>query len=619
MIDILIFCLLVWLILGMGKAFLDFLKLQCHSVLEECVLSFGLGAGALALMVLTIGLFGFLFKGVLLAMLVLLSIVFLRGIAQMRRNIFETLKDFIRSSFSTFERFLIITVLFVAMLTLIGSLSPVMGMDAAAYHMQDVKIFIQQHRIILIPFTRESLWPFLIQMLFALGLCLKGVVLAKLFHFAYYGASFFAIYLLCRRYWPRPNSLLAASIFAITPAIFTGTTYAYTDLAVVFYTVLAFYGFFTWLDTNQTRWFCLSGIMAGFLLGIKITSAVVPAIILALYLHKILFSRIGFKQKTLPVMVFILAMMACCGVWYVRSWLILGNPIFPFAGSLFNGNGYPKDYTQGFHAFAGIGLGWKQYVSMLWFLTLNPARFGGESIGLVFLLFLPMLVFVRNVPKFVRYVFVIAWALYTSWFFVYQYTRFFYPTLFFLCILASFVYYDFCFKDHFLRKLGTLLLIGCFGYSAALAIYHHAEKFPVVFGLTAQREYLMKHERSFGIADYVNTHIPKDAKVLIVAEPRLYYFDREVAMADLIQLDLLSKKQASGRTLDDFMCSNGYCNYMVVMRDLSRNKPLAPSLTAKDYFKGYDKNLLKTVEFTYRDERYLYELWKINGNIGEHP
>lgn len=621
MIDFFCFLPLLLILTGFGKTLFNFLlPNEKLSFLEEIILGFALGAGAMGLLTLAIGLCGLLFWWVLAILLAVLTLIAWKNMMKLAQETRLWFAHFWRSDFSPFEKFVLLTFLFVAFFTLVGSLSPILGMDAAAYHMSDVKIFVQQHRIVPIPFTRESLWPFLIQMLFALGFCLRGVVLSKLFHFAYYGASFLAVYLLCRRYWPKRNSVLAASIFAITPAIFTGTTYAYTDLAVVFYTVLAFYGFFAWLDTNQTRWFCFSGIMCGFLLGIKITSAVVPAIILALYWHKALFLNIRFKQKTWPAIIFIVAMMAFCGVWYVRSWSILGNPIYPFASGFFNGNGYAKDYVRGFHEYAGIGMGWKQYIGMLWPLTLYPARFGGESIGVVFLIFLPMLLFAQHLTRFMRYVLVIVICLYTSWFIVYQYTRFFYPTLVFLSIAVAFVYYEICTVDFFVRRFATFLLVGLFCYSAALSVYHNLDKFQVVFGLVRPQDYLLKCERSYGIATYANHHLPLNAKILSLSEPRLYYFDREIVMANLVQQDFASHKvcTVSGK-LDDCFKELGFGDYMVAMNDYSKNGIKEMPFKPRDFFIAYHKTLLRQVEFKYRNEHYVYELWKINGKIGEHP
>lgn len=607
MVNILIFFILTLILLGMGKLFINRLVSKVRfTFLEETIISFGLGAGVLALLVLAVGLAGFLYRWVFIAVLLILLTIFWKNSITTIKDAIVWLSRIIKISFLPWEQFLILAIAFVSFFTLIGSLSPLLGMDAAAYHMYDPKFFIQAHAIVPIPFSRESLWPFLIQMLFTLGLCLKGVVLAKLFHFSFYLASLLAIYVLCRRYWLRSHAILAAAIFALTPAIFTGTTYAYTDLAVVFYTVLAFYGFFAWLDTNNNRWFYFSGIVCGFLLGIKITSGIVPVLILVLYSVHVFSRNIKFLEKLFPGLIFLLFLTAVCGVWYVRSWIVLGNPIYPFAARFFCGNGYPE-WTP----ISGIGNGWKSFLILLWPLTFYPQWFGGESIGVIFLIFLPFLIFARQFSRFVCHIIIIALCLYTSWFFVFQYTRFLYPTLVFLSIVVTFVYSEIFMKDSVTRKFTTAILVVVFFYSASLAVYHNFDKFPVVFGIESERNFLTKHERSYAVADYVNSHLPPNAKLLLIAEPRLYYFDRESAMVDLINIHLVMK--GDSQKLENYLKTIHFDDYMLFLRDDSKNRCEDPSLfTPSTLFTEGDIQLLKQIAFSYRDERYVYELWKIS-------
>ncbi|MDD4182242.1 MAG: glycosyltransferase family 39 protein [Candidatus Omnitrophica bacterium] len=581
------------------------------SFLERFFINFGLGAGLTGLIILYVGLLGILYKWLIIIMLIFLFVMFIKDIRIIIKDIILWLRSFVNAHFSPLERFLIFSLAFVWFFTLIGSLSPLLGMDAASYHIQDPKIFIKAHKVFYLPYTRESLWPFLVQMLFTLGLLLKGVMLAKLFHFAFSIFSVLGIYVFCRRYWPRANSLMAGAIFALIPAIFTGTTYAYTDLGVVFYTILAFYRFFLWLDTKNNKWFYLSAAACGFLLGIKITSAVTPAIILFLYFFNKVRENKTIKEKFLPVIIFTLIILATGGVWYMRSWIILGNPIFPFAAYLFNGAGYMEEKLR-YQLTSGIGTGPVQFIKMLWPLTLYPDRFGGESIGAIFLIFLPMIIFVRKISKFIKYVIFITVSLYASWFIVYQYVRFFYPTLIFLSILVSYIYFNFCKKDKIISKTSTVVIILLFCYSAALSVYHNLDKIPVVFGVQKQQDYLLKHERIYEIAQYVNNNLPVNSKILILAEPRLYYFNRDSAVATLIEMDYMADKNIKNKqSFEEYLRSQGFGNYMLYMKDYSRNGCPDTPLTAQNLFVGYDKKLLKETEFVYRDEHYVYQLWKI--------
>jgi hypothetical protein len=195
-----------------------------------------------------------------------------------------------------------------------------------------------------------------------------------------------------------------------------------------------------WLDAKKEGWFYLSGVSCGFLLGIKITTADIPAIIMFLYFFAAVSQRINPGKVIVTFLTWCALIFIVCGVWYIRSWIILGNPIFPFASSIF-GYGYPQDMVN-YSTVAGIGMGVVQYFKIPWLLTMRPDTFGGESIGAVFLIFLPFLVFIRNKPRFIKYVIFVSVYLYTSWFIIFSMPDFFcrhyrfYPSLFHMSILS---------------------------------------------------------------------------------------------------------------------------------------------------------------------------------------
>lgn len=611
MLNLLIFCALILIVLALGNRFCKIFTIKEKlSFLEELFISFGLGAGLLALIILCIGLAGLLYKWVILLALAILAVIFIRDLKNIAGDSISWLVNLNKISLKPLELSLVIFLVFVWFLTLIGSLAPILGMDALSYHLRDPKLFIEAHKIIHIPYTRDSLWPFLIQMLFTLGLLLKGPILAKLFHFAFGVFSIAGIYILCRRHWPRANAIMSATIFALIPAIFTGTTYAYTDMAVVFYTLFSFYAFFVWLDKKNNRWLYLAAVSCGFLLGIKITSAVVPGIILFLYFFNILGTEKIVRKKMPPAITFILLIIGVAGVWYLRSWIILGNPIFPFAAYLFGGHGYPEEYLR-YQATSGIGTGPVQYVTMLWPLSLYPDRFGGESIGAIFLIFLPLLIFVKKPSRFIKYTMFIAAGLYTSWFIVYQYIRFFYPVLIFLSILVAYVYFEICRKDKVVRKISTIVIILLFCYSAALSVYHNLDKFPVVLGLEKKRDFLLKRERTYGMAEYINKNLPKDSKIIILNEVRLFYFGRDVAVATSVKADMLYNKNIKFRgNFNDYLKQENF-NYILYCRDNSAASVPQKFLTPEDFSITKGATLLKQTQFAYRDEKYMYQLWKL--------
>lgn len=610
MVELLIFIILLFIIIPLGrKVLISIFKCRFDSFLEEAFIGFGLGTGLIGLMVLYIGLIGLLHRWIIVAILALIAILLIKDIRYVISKVLGLLKSISTLQFSSFEKILLIFIASVWFFTLIGSLSPILGIDALSYHVRDPKLFIEAHKIIPIPYTRDSLWPFFTQMLFTLGLILKSEVLSKLFHFGFDIFSIISLYCLCRRYWPRVNALFASCVFALIPAIFTVTTYAYTELASVFYTISIFYIFFVWLDRKDMRWFYLSAIFCGFLMGIKITSAPVVAIFLCLYLFNIIREKKCIRKIILSLLMFMIIFIATCGVWYIRSWLILGNPIFPFAAYIF-GYGYPEEQLR-YHLIAGLGLSPVSYIRMLWPLTLYPVIFGGESIGPIFLIFLPMVIFLRGPSRFIKYILLITLAMYTAWFFTFQYTRFLSTTIPFLSVLVSFVFFNICSKDRIIYRISKITVVLVFIYSAALSVYHNIGKVPVAFGFENRGDYLIKHERSYAMAEYINENLPKDSKILMLGDPKLFYYDRYIALSIGVKMSMLYDKNINyDGSFENYLRFLDF-DYILYAEDRSPKNDLAPQVYPKDVFIGEKKQLVKEISFSHRDERYIYQLWEI--------
>ena len=609
--SLIIFLAIIFACIFMGSFSLKLFKVDAEKwFLEEITLSFGGGVGMFALIVLFLGMIGQMsvttVSGVLLIGFVVSfqagKDLFIRGILWLRNLRFVRL--------TIYEKILIFVIIFVWGVSLVGTLSPLLGTDAVSYHMRDAKIFAERGVVSHIPYTRESLWPFLVQMLFSVGMLFKSIQISKMFNFSFGIFGILFLYTFVRRYLKRETAILVAAIFGTVPAIFLSAKYAYTDLAVVFYTIGSFYCFFWWIEKKTNSWLYLSGVFCGFLLGIKITSLVVPLIIGLLCFFELLKNsdKKWIKDYTFSMAGFVAVISLVCSVWYIRSWIILGNPIFPFAGYIFNGNGYAEQFLK-YQTTSGLGVGLWQYIKMLWPLTMRPDIFGGESIGFGFLLFLPVIFFVGLKSKFIRYVGVIVIALYTAWFIVYQYTRFLYPTLIFASILVGYLISKISEKDKFLRKVSNILLFGMFFYSMLLVTYHNLGNFPFVFGFENENEYHLTHERSYGMAEYTNNVLDKNSKILVFGWPDLFYFDNETVdefcyrMETEYELSVLPKNRAK------YFKGEGF-THVIVTKDLTDGH----EENYTDPVKCFGENnvrLIKQTEFRHKGEASEYELWEL--------
>ena len=92
---------------------------------------------------------------------------------------------------------------------------------------------------------------------------------------------------------------------------------------------------------------------------------------------------------------FLLSVFAASGFWYIHSWAAIGNPVYPFFPDLFGGSGFK--FNIGVNA--GMGNNLPAFLKLLWNMTMYPRNFGGEMMGPLFLMFVPLLLPHLKRPK----------------------------------------------------------------------------------------------------------------------------------------------------------------------------------------------------------------------------
>ncbi|MEO6908048.1 MAG: phospholipid carrier-dependent glycosyltransferase, partial [Abditibacteriaceae bacterium] len=156
-------------------------------------------------------------------------------------------------------------------LTFILCLVPPSGndYDALVYHLAAPMQYLMAGGIHVLQYDHHTFFPFTMEMLYLCGLQLSGPVLAKLFHWLMLPLCCLALLAMGNQLRSRRSGLWAAAIFVSLPLVLFEATTAYIDLALVFFSLLAFLCFFNWLEDREIRWLTWCGIFCGFCLGIK--------------------------------------------------------------------------------------------------------------------------------------------------------------------------------------------------------------------------------------------------------------------------------------------------------------------------------------------------------------
>ncbi|MFH1239061.1 MAG: glycosyltransferase family 39 protein, partial [bacterium] len=524
---------LLFLAFGLGRRILSSFKVVFISPLEEICFAMGVGWGGLAYLSFIFGVLGLLKREYFLALFLVISIL----------GLFE-LKDFLKArkirdrSYLAAEKigwtgliFLVILGLGIGM-NFISAFCPEIFYDSLVYHLGAPNLFIQTGRITAIPFEVHSNLPSNMAMLYTICLLLKDEILAKLVHFAFGILVVLGIISFARRFFNSKIGLVAAAIFYTVPMVGMNSWSAAVDIGLTFFVFGAFYALVIWIMSlsgpNQTEtangWFILSAVLGGLALGTKYTAVfglIMLGVLIAVYYKK----KGDISPKVKQIAVFLGLVLLIFLPWLLKNLYFTGDPVYPYLASLTPENAHLKKFItvtrEYFPSF-------KAYLVHPWTLTM-----GGDSnasfIGPIFLFFAPLLLFFKNKDRVTKILLIYLAGFWFIWSLASHMLRFFIPALpVFSILIAVYVWradLGKVFRVVSLILAGLLCLANLYWLSSIL---YDKDGWQVVSGKLSKEQYLSYPHRTYGVpyykmAEYINEHLPADAKILLVGEGRSYY------------------------------------------------------------------------------------------------
>ena len=435
--DVLFLIISLWFAMLIGYFISQWLKVKFDSLLELLVISTGLGLFVLGMLVLFVGLigklYGFVFQLIYLSCAPLLALIiagthykdeFLRHTARASRHTTPLFPRLFRLALLT----LICIMLFIGFLY---TLTPPTQSDGLRYHLSAPQEYIKYHRILYIPFNAFSNFPFLIEMLFTLGLLLWSDILAKLFHFSLLILSGALLVLFWRHIFqpeleqllslppptlnerPRahilrliPAEWVTALIFLSTPAVFIVGCWEFIDLGVAWFFLAMLYSLVRWLKSRQHGWLLLSSLFGGASLGTKYTMMffIFIAGLWILIFH--LLAQRGdvasfytkIRNSLRPLILFGFIAVLSGSPWYIKNLINTGNPVYPFAYEIFDGGEWSEENAQFYKAKAGekgLPRSLKTFITAPWDTAIYWSEFEAFNPGCIYLVFFPLALVLR--------------------------------------------------------------------------------------------------------------------------------------------------------------------------------------------------------------------------------
>jgi 4-amino-4-deoxy-L-arabinose transferase-like glycosyltransferase len=373
---------------SVGTRILRWAGLISLESIDLLLLGCGTGLGAL-------GLLGLLFSAAQLArapilfFFVMSSTVFFilrRDLERLQGNLRDLLATW-NLSFSQFNLFskvvIVLPFLFSFLLTVVP---PFEAFDALLYHLAQPAQILQDGGLRAIDIT--PFWfPSLTEETYLWALALGSERAAQMIHLAWGALSVLLLWRWAFKVWGIEIARRTLLLLAGLPSLPMLASWAYADMALVFYATALLYALTLYRSTKLQPWLWTAAVLAGLAMGVKYTSFTVP---LTGGLLILFWGRREFQRAIRHAAQFSTLAMVTAAPWYIRNAVIMENPIYPF---MFGGR-YWDSFLSAWYANSGTGIGWNPL--QIGLLPLNvvlghhDVTFYDGRIGPLFLLLAPL-------------------------------------------------------------------------------------------------------------------------------------------------------------------------------------------------------------------------------------
>jgi hypothetical protein len=355
------------------------------------------------------------------ALLVLLAAIWQRGGLRVYWPVNSTAK--IASTAFWFE---LLPLLLLIGAWVIRPLGPPIAHDDISYHLPYARFYLEQGGLAVDETLRYPLHTHNYNLLYAVALLRDGTTMAQWVH----AASGYLVMLGTwglARHWFGWLAAVASVVLLLFLGVFTQALgNAYVDLGLTLYFTASMVALVCWFQDRRNAWLFLSAAFLGTALGIKYSAIALSGLLGLVF--------IWASRNLRQVLLFAgIAFLFGC-FWYLRSLVISGNPIHPFASEVFGNYIWTKaDINSQWSELGrhGIDKTPLNFILLPWQLIMNPSQFHG-SVGLagwiIGLFYLSLLNF-RRWPPILRALSLMSLAYLMFWFGSSQVMRYMMPVL----------------------------------------------------------------------------------------------------------------------------------------------------------------------------------------------
>jgi len=528
---------------ALGKKIFRWLKFESGSFLESFLFGLAIGLAIFTYAVIGFALAGLLNRWVINLFFVGMFVLAYKEVGDIIGQIKAGGKAITTLRIPSLEIVLLLLLALQVFFNLAGASVFPSGWDSLGEHLAKAKEWNRLHSLASIPYINLAQWaqPFNVGILYGMALFIKDAILAQLIHFAFGLLTAVGVYALGKRYFSSRVGLMGATIFYTVPIVAYMSTTAYVDLGLTFYTFFAFYALVRWVSSGKKGWLLVSAILSGLALGSKYAGFPFMAI---LSLGILLGGWWVKKEKSWRIMrdffIFLALGILTGSFWYLRAYFIGAHSVFPGMWQR-----YLLRFWQGVKelwvsAFSHPGVSQPAFaldfslpqriISLSWNVSMHKMH-GYGAMGIVFLAFLPLLIFPRfRRSRLIKFMLFYSVLYFILWATLASVKRYLIPILPLSGIMIGYMIEQIPGKGIFLKRSIYTLLIVTFlfqiVYLAPEGLNKVYQRCLVFSGLKSQEGYILENEVTYPVFKYVNENLPLEAKLWIIYEPRTFYCNR---------------------------------------------------------------------------------------------
>lgn len=437
---------------------------------------------------------------------------------------------------SWWEYLIIATLTVLIVLHFLGASAPSIDADGLGYHMLVPDLWLEDAGFSIIEWNMYAPWPMNFELFYGAGLAFDSQYFGRYMHFLFGVLAIMLTYSFGKELYDRKAGLIAALTLYTLPMVGVLSGTSYIDLFVLYFGFLFFILCHEYARNDHKGMPLIIGLVLGAFIGSKIIGYAfsIPMGFFFLWMSWKKHERIAHVIKDSTV--FLAAALVLSLPWLIKSWIMMGNPVWPFLYDVFGGQHWNEYAAQALSQEIGSGIARSALTFALFpfFLTFQSNLTG--EMGFIGPLFLTLAgiacyLWIRGVIKEQERAFYTAGFVFilinlVMFFFLLHQMRYIIFLFPILAILAAGLITR-MWEPRWFQKLLTVFFIITICMNLPFTLAYNGKSLAVAVGLETQDEYLTRNLDAYEPIRWINENTDVDAKIFTDGESRTFYLERE--------------------------------------------------------------------------------------------